>query len=222
MRFRDKLQIFVFGLTVGLLAGCLFFIFKLDNYVRKLDLSILKQKTPVTEVMVETKKEPEEKENKESKPFKNPERTDTLPKKHESLISLNDITDSSYLESENYQVLKEELISVKNLYVKTIGPEEKISTTDSLIAALAGVSSSKNREEYFMIEFWKTPLNSKGYKMSRNRLLIYGYPENKDLALVKKDDNYYLRNNGLVYRLNYSAEFKAMERSADMLTTAFN
>ncbi|MEO8762542.1 MAG: hypothetical protein ABI448_16710 [Bacteroidia bacterium] len=142
--------------------------------------------------------------------------------KNQSLVSFNDINDSSYIHSDNYQVLKEELISVKNIYVKTITPVEKINATDSLAASLAGVNTP-SAEEFFMIEFWKTPLNSKGYKMTRSRLLIYGFPEKTDLALVKKNDTYYLRNNNLVYKLNYSSEFKPMERSSESdATTMFN
>ncbi len=211
--FREKVQVFIFGLSVGLLAGCLFFIFKLDSYVRKFDMRLLTQRQNVSEqiinpVMVE---EISKKENSTRKPNLKKE---SGPSKNLSLISFNDINDSAYLKSDNYQVLKEELISVKNIYVKTLTPVEKIKTTDSLAASLAGVNNPA-AEEFFMIEFWKTPLNSKGYKMTRSRLLLYGYPEKTDLALIKRNDSYYLRNNNLVYKINYSSEFKPLERSTE-------
>jgi len=214
--FKEKLQIFIFGLSVGLLAGCLFFIFRLDSYVRKFDMSLLTQKQNVSEQLVNpTKTEDAIKMQKEKSGDKtNSKKEDVSNTKNQSLISFNDINDSSYINSNNYQVLKEELISVKNIYVKTITPVEKTSTTDSLAASLAGVNTP-SAEEFFMIEFWKTPLNSKGYKMTRSRLLIYGFPEKTDLALIKKNDYYYLRNNNLVYKLNYSSEFKPMERSSN-------
>jgi hypothetical protein len=84
-----------------------------------------------------------------------------------------------------------------------------------MIASLAGVSTP-DEKEFFMIEFWKTPLNSKGYKMTRSRLLIYGYSENADVSIIKLNENYYLRNNSLVYKLNYSSEFKPLEREPDI------
>ena len=202
-------------MSVGLLAGCLFFLFKLDTYIRNFNLSLLNQKQNISEQIITSKKEEDENKTKQTGLNKNKiqiKKENTVSKKNESVISVNDITDSSYTTSENYQVLKEELISVKNIYVKTLSPEEKISAADSLAASLSGVNSSA-KEEFFMIEFWKTPLNSKGYKMTRSRLLIYGYLEKSDLALVKQDDNYYLRNNRIIYRLNYSSEFKTLERS---------
>jgi hypothetical protein len=213
LKFRERLQIFMFGLTVGLLAGCLFFIFKLDSYVRNFNLSLLTQKQIISEQIIPQKKESKEGNTAEKNVIKNPgsKKENADPVKNESLISMNDINDSVYLSNENYQVLKEELIGIKNIYVKTITPLEKTSTADSLAASLAGVNTPAP-EEFFMIEFWKTPLNSKGYKMTRNRLLIYGYPEKNDLALIKRNDNYYLRNNKMVYRLNYSSEFKPLER----------
>ena len=219
MQFQQKVPVFIFGVSVGLLAGCLFFLFKLDTYIRNFNLSLLNQKQNITEQVVTLKKEDEEGKAKEKGLYKPKvevkKEAAATSNKNESLISMNDITDSAYVNSESYHVLKEELISVKNLYVKTLTPEEKTSSADSLAASLAGVTNLP-KEEFFMIEFWKTPLNSKGYKMTRSRLLIYGYPEKADLALVKRDDNYYLRNNKMVYRLSYSSEFKPMERTGEI------
>lgn len=211
------MPVFIFGVSVGLLAGCLFFLFKIDTYIRHFNLSLLNQKQNISEQVVSPKKEESDTKTKDNSSYKSKADTKKENKasyNNQSLISLNDITDSNYVSSDNYHVLKEELISVKNLYVKTITPEEKTTPADSLAASLAGVNNPP-KEEFFMIEFWKTPLNSKGYKMTRSRLLIYGYPEKGDLALIKRDDNYYLRNNKTIYRLNYSSEFKPLERNAD-------
>ena len=70
MYFKEKLQIFVFGLSIGLLAGCLFFIFKLDSYVRKIDMSILTQKQNVSEQVVSPVKENRETKTKEKNNIK--------------------------------------------------------------------------------------------------------------------------------------------------------
>ncbi|HTA61952.1 MAG TPA: hypothetical protein VK835_05830 [Bacteroidia bacterium] len=178
-------------------------------------MSLLTQKQNVSEQVVSPNKTDDENKSQENKGNKsNTKKENGSTNKNEALLSFNDVTDSAYINSDNYQVLKEELLSVKNIYVKTITPIEKTSSADSLAASLAGVTTPA-AEEFFMIEFWKTPLNSKGYKMTRSRLLIYGYPEKADLALVKSSDGYYLRNNNLVYKLNYSSEFKPMERTAD-------
>lgn len=214
-KFRDKIQVFVFGLSVGLLAACLFFIFKLDNFFSKIDFSALSQKKNVSEqnVVPKTEKESTEEGKEQKTAVKKPE--NNSPKKtNESFVSFNNVSDSSFQESETYRVLKEELVSVKNIYVKVLTPKEKTSASDSMIASLAGVSTP-DEKEFFMIEFWKTPLNSKGYKMTRSRLLIYGYPENADVSIIKLNENYYLRNNSLVYKLGYSSDFKPLERAPE-------
>ena len=183
-------------------------------------MNLLTQKQNVSEQVISPNKINDENKTEDKSNNKpNSKKENTESNKNQSLLSFNDGTDSSYIKSDNYQVLKEELIAVKNIYVKTITPIEKTSSTDSLAASLAGVTTPA-AEEFFMIEFWKTPLNSKGYKMTRSRLLIYGYPEKADLALIKRNDNYYLRNNNLVYKLNYSSEFKPMERTTE--TGIFN
>ena len=210
--FREKITPFILGLSLGLLAACLFFIFKLDDYIRKIDFTSLNQKNKVTEETVNPKNQTADSEkNKEEKPAYKKTEGGTEKKSANSFISVNNITDSTYNESENYRVLKEELQSVKNIYVKVVSPKEKTSSKDSMIASLAGVTMPDDKE-FFMIEFWKTPLNSKGYKMTRSRLLIYGFNEASDLQLVKDADKYYLKNNNIIYSLSYSAEFKPMER----------
>ena len=223
-KFREKIQIFVFGLSVGLLAACLFFIFKLDNYFSKIDFSVLNQKKNISEEVITTKAEKENNEGKKDekkKPIPSPSQS-VGSKTNGSFVSFNNINDSSYQESETYRVLKEELISVKNVYIKVLTPKEKIKSADSMIASLAGVTTPDDKE-FFMIEFWKTPLNSKGYKMTRNRLLIYGYNENPDVSIIKLNENYYLKNNSLVYKLSYSSEFKPLEREPDAdVTGKFN
>jgi hypothetical protein len=214
-KFSEKISPFIFGLSIGLLAACLFFIFKLDEYVRKFDFSALNQKKQVSEEIVVPLAEKESTEEK-----RKVRKSNTNPAKKEShnedtgTSYTSSASDSGYRQNENYKVLKEELVSVKNLYVKVLTPKEKTSSSDSLIASLAGVSvPDEGDKEFFMIEFWKTPLNSKGYKMTRSRLLIYGYPENQDVAIVKVNEVYYLRNNSQIFKLAYSSEFKPLERA---------
>ncbi|MFL5753606.1 MAG: hypothetical protein ACJ76F_09380 [Bacteroidia bacterium] len=52
LKLGQRLQIFIFGLTVGLLIGCLFFIFKLDDYFTKFSFSNNKNNTQVVEEVI--------------------------------------------------------------------------------------------------------------------------------------------------------------------------
>ena len=220
--FRDKITPFVFGLSIGLLAACLFFIFKLDTYIRKIDLSALTQKNRVTEQVVVPAAPAEKPAQRKTEQRTRKDEDTATPNRSLSDRERESIMDSSYSSTENYRVLKEELQSVKNIYVRDLAPRERTKTRDSLIASMAGVSLPDDKE-FFLVEFWKTPLNSKGYRMTRGRLLIYGFTEGQDLELVKQNDKYYLRNNKIVYTLSFSAEFKPMERATESeLSGKFN
>jgi hypothetical protein len=159
-------------------------------------------------------KEKKDRDTKDQK-AKDKENTDTKSdsdSKKEIGASANNGYTLSEADDEHINVLKEELVGVKNINVRDIAAGSGYkSVSDSVLSAMSGISTAK-KTDFFMVEFWKTPLNSKGYKMTRNRVLIYGMKENADLVMVKLEDDYYLKNNSEVYRLNYSTDFKPMEK----------
>jgi hypothetical protein len=213
-RFSQKIQLFIFGLSIGVLIACLFFIFKLDSFFSKVSLFDKERKATVTEELVtsDVKKEKNKKEQViEKNKSSDLSKQDTGTTKEIGATVSNGYT-LSEADNENINVLKEELIGVKNINVRDIAAGSGYkSISDSVLSQLSGISPAK-KTDLFMVEFWKTPLNSKGYKMTRNRVLIYGIKENADLMMVKLEDDYYLKNNSEVYRLNYSTEFKPMEK----------
>ncbi|MFN6039991.1 MAG: hypothetical protein ACK452_16095, partial [Bacteroidota bacterium] len=90
-----------------------------------------------------------------------PQKTETNKLHNSTLDSLNPIFNS--YEEDSIKVLKEELISSKNIVVKT-GPFSEINSSDSRETEFSG--KVKNTENLLLIEFRKSPLNSKGYIMS--------------------------------------------------------
>ncbi len=211
-RFSQKVQVFIFGISLGLLIGCLFFIFKLDDFFSKASLFEKENKAKVHEELVQEN----ESEKSVSEKKKEPKKVKAISTNSDSnLISTYSNTSNNEISvsnDENINVLKEELVGVKNLYLKDFDANSGFkSISDSALTAMSGITSNK-KSEFYMIEFWKTPLNSKGYKMTRNRVLIYGIKEKEDLTLIKLNENYYLKNNSEVFKLNYSPDFKPMER----------
>lgn len=201
MRVKRKIPAFIFGVTVGLLIGIAFFIFKIDDYFKKIRTTTA-EKMKIIEQPVSPEKE-KKKEEKSAKPkFK---------------INTNKSPDLNYSEidrmlkdDESIHVAKEELISVKNVKVINLDNDVK----DTLTGQLAGVSSN-DFSNVFFIEFWKTPLNSKGYRMTRNRVILYGLEDFSGVTIYKADDNYYLKSQDQVYKLSVGTEFKPMERVVD-------
>jgi hypothetical protein len=213
-KLSQKVQIFIFGASIGLIVASLFFIFKLDNLFSKVSIFESGTNATVHEEEVSNKKA-----DTNSVIISKDKMLTEANKKNNSLVR----SDSSYISSrsnfanendaytsddENINVLKEELLSVKNITLKDFDGNQ-FSKTDSVLYSESGIQPN-SKTDLYLIEFWKTPLNSKGYKMTRNRILIYGIKENQDLCVAKIKDNFYLKNNTEVYQLNYSSDFKPM------------
>lgn len=196
-KLGQRLQTFIFGLSIGLIVGCLFFIFKLDDFFNR--LSLFEKKNQST---IETKQDNQPNYDSLSNP--NSENQLNTKKKQKS--------GSTYFytsSDEEINVLKEEVLSVKNISLVTLSPEIN-SSNDSIIRTLSEVDKSKSTDLY-LVEFRKTPLNSKGYMMTRNRVILYGIVEQKDLSIFKVNDSYFLKNNEIVYRLDHTLEFQPLE-----------
>lgn len=196
MQIKRKIPAFVFGVSIGLIIGIGFFIFKLDDYFNKIKSAATNQikiiEQPVKQE--DEKKKEEEKErfkiNTKISPYTNYKEVDSLIKP-EAEVNL----------------AKEVLISVKS--IKLIDLD--VNAKDTLAANVAGVNSSNVTNMFFM-EFWKTPLNSKGYRMTKNRIMLYGFSDFSSFNLYKVDDNFYLKSEEQVYKVAINPDFMPMER----------
>ena len=129
----------------------------------------------------------------------------TINTKNSPNINYTEI--DALLKEEAINVAQEELLSVKNIKVINLDNESK---KDTLTGQLAGVTNAEFPDLFF-VEFWKTPLNSKGYRMTRNRVILYGLSDFSSITIYKVDDNYYLKNDDVVYKISSGTEFKSME-----------
>ena len=119
--------------------------------------------------------------------------------------------DSLIRDNSEVNVATEELLSVKNVKIIHIHPAN--GQNDSLAADVAGVK--ENTSDLYFIEFWKTPLNSKGYRFSKNKVLLYGFLDYSNVSLYELDNSYYIKSSDQVYKLFYGADFKSLERVID-------
>ena len=128
--------------------------------------------------------------------------------------------DSLALQSENSDdiiVRKDELLSTKTVDVVNLNPlASRNNAKDSLVQKISGIKDDKNvSQQFFNIEFWQSPLNYKGYKMSKYKIILYGIESPEGLKIFKVDDLIYLKKNSTVYKLDYSSEFKSYEHITD-------
>jgi len=198
MRFKYKIPPFVFGVSIGLLAGVAFFIFKIDDYLKKFNrpnidnIKIVEQSSAMDSI---------------KKNHKNvtPQKKTKINTKNSPNINYNDV--DALLKEDEIKVAQEELLSVKNIKVIDL---DVISKQDTLVGQIAGVSNS-NFPNMFFVEFWKTPLNSIGYRMTNNRVVLYGLSDFSNVTIYKVENNFYLKNEEVVYKISSGSEFKSFE-----------
>lgn len=106
------------------------------------------------------------------------------------------------IEDEILNINRDEMIATKRIVITYLEPEVE---KDSVIKDLLGIKQDRPTE--MIVQFWKSPLNFSGYKLSRNTLVLYSLSAQFDYTIFYKDDQYYLSNTTVFYRLEETSEF---------------
>jgi len=228
--FKEKAQIFIIGLSIGLLIAGAFFILKLDDYFKELNLykKVSQTFTPAKEV---SHPEPDpvvekQKKNTNRSEKKISSKSDSISKTEVPDLSLQndsvklikpDSMSASFVAADDIVVKKDELLATKTIEVFNMNPTaNKPTAKDSLLQKVSGVKDDRlTGKQMFNVEFWQSPLNYKGYKMSKYKIILYGIASAEGLKLYKLDDVIYLKFLSNVYRLDYAGDFKQYERITD-------
>ena len=229
MNLSNRTLVFLLGLTVGLLIGAGFFIFKIDDYISKIEF--FKSSPDTVKVITESKnnspknqKNNFSKSNGKSNLQKNT--SDSLKTKSDSLAfkrdSLNGDTVIKFLSTNGDEIVvkKDELLSVKNIDVVNFSPVTK-NAKDSILQKESGIKDdSKNSVSAFKVEFWQSPVNYKGYKMSKNKIVLFGIAQDEALKIYKLDDLFYMKQQQNIYRLDFTNDFRQFESVKDQSVLA--
>jgi len=200
MRIRRNIPTFVFGLSIGLLLGVAFFLFKINDIFTSIKDSVKDQVT-VIEKPVSDVKEEESKKDKERFVIKFNKTNKVNYKEVDSLIQ----------KDSELNVATDELVSIKSIKIIQLATNEP---QDSTAGKLAGIENNPSSSLCF-IEFWKTPLNAKGYRYTKNKLQLYGFVDFNDLLIYKLAGDQYLKSAEQVYKLEYGSEFRKLEKVVD-------
>ena len=199
-KLKRKIPTFVFGLSIGLLVGIGFFVLKINDLFNKLKESA-SEKITVIEKTVNTTDEDETTKNKNR--FK-------INFKKSTKINYSEV-DSLIKEDSGINIASDELLTVKNIKIIQLG--EFIPSKDSSDIQKTRLDGTKS--DLYFVEFWKTPLNSKGYRFTKNKIMLYGFDDFSNLTLYEIDHSFYIKSSDQVYKLLYSSEFKQLDRVLD-------
>jgi len=224
--FKEKSYGFIIGILVGLIIAGGFFIFKLDDYFKELSFykSVSKSFSSETKTEETPAQETEPAENTKKKKTKVANFSKNQEQFEEDKVVKSDtnsiVRDTLTLENPGGDdvmvVRKDELILTKTLEIINLDPVAKMNGKDSLLQKVSGIKDDKSSgKQYLNLELWSSPLNYKGYKMSKYKLIMYGIASPEGLKLYKLDDVVYIKSASLVYRVDATGEFKPYERITD-------
>lgn len=112
---------------------------------------------------------------------------------------------SSY---DDIYISKDELIITR--LIKISGEVPEIDNGYELDSILTDQrQTSRKQKGVIKTEFWKSPLNYKGYKFNENKLVIFGFYEVNKLFIVGYNNELFIKYNENYYLIEYTDNFKS-------------
>ena len=209
----------IIWLTIGLSIGSATTYVFTNNTQKKIKNKPNKLKANISE------KAPKESIKNKTKTKETVQAKFQVPKKDSILVmEFGDSTTSSYQLIENLDsslaidssFFEEEIVVRKNervdqypLKIKFY-TEEKTSVSDSLLQYQLNIKETK-QDSIISVELWHTPINEKGYKLNKHNLKLFGLPHIKNIELIKIENNFFLSQDSITYKLNYTEVFSTFE-----------
>lgn len=120
--------------------------------------------------------------------------------------------------SEKYEVLnnqnadeeiaRDKMLFKKQIEAELINKETQVKTNTNIDSLLIGGKAPKDDKRKFVVEFWESPLNYKGYKKNKNQLVLYGIKQADMVELKMLNNDLYLCFSDNYYALENSNDFK--------------
>lgn len=229
MSASNKSLLFLLGLVLGLLAGAGFFIFKMDDILEKVNLFSSSRDT----VIIQQAKPDEKKEKEGIKKYTGEKNTSKnemssaqmLAAKYSKEVPIRRVMaeadsllrDSSSIPTgqatgDNFIIRKDELLNSQNIQIVSLQTEETNKLSDSLLEKVSGIKNTKGSSSVLKVEFWRSPINYKGYKMTKNKIVLFGIPPDESIKLFLIDDIIFIKHNSNCYKLYFTDEFKQFEK----------
>lgn len=239
---KNKITFFTFGLLAGITVGVVFgvAIKALFSHLNDLHISLSKigskedqisqrldslegkvanQNKKSTVVVMPSVKQPNVKPattqvNEDSKKSKD---STMAWKKYSDKKDSVSVTAIGGDEDSNIVIMTNQLVGVSNVSLTSLDTtkaKKNVAESDSILASMNNVEQDKEPISY-RIEFWESPLNIKGYKMSRGKLVLYGINSKAFIKLLKWNEGYYLLADQVAYKVDYTDDFHPFEKVAD-------
>lgn len=227
MNKTGKIVVFSAGIAVGSIASVLAFM-----SIYSSSESGSQKKDPVTETTVNNHEKPETEISHEISETSSQE---TITLKTIPLVVADGETDY-YPNIDNNSKLYDSLVGANgNLNFEMTGSHEVVKSEKMLKVGKVKVvkkTSSKPKQaadsllntinlktdiypDLMEIEFWQTPLNSKGYRSGKNKIAVYGLNPETIIELYQLNEGLFLKTENSVFKIEKSPEFKSFRSVTD-------
>lgn len=133
----------------------------------------------------------------------NNNKNDSIPNFEISINHFEGQSEPEYTNTDTLNFQKDILIATKKY---TIPINQKENAIDSLLMNRPSSHTSLT----FTIEFWKSPINFKGYKRSQTKAVIFGVTEIDQSNLYIDNHQYYLIIDNRLFLLESTNDFKKL------------
>lgn len=228
---KNKILIFITGASLGLLFGGAFVYFTRNTNIVKYPLEVSQNtiRSIVNEVMETLSLKKDSTQTAEVKPNykykKNSEKetSDSLASVNDSIVKSEKLGNDSLMSSasdtiikipeEQIQIKKETLEEIRVVEVVNMSADLSNNNKDSLLSKVSGVQIDKvNKKNNFSVEFWQSPINYKGYKLGKNKLIVYGIAPDDFYKVIQVDNSYYMRYGNSCVKLVMNSNFNSFEK----------
>jgi len=105
-------------------------------------------------------------------------------------------------------VSKDELIITRLIKISGDIPERNDDyELDSILTDQRNTKRKSNK--VIKVEFWKSPLNYKGFKFDENKLVIFGLYEFNNVSIIGYNNDLYIKYNKDYYPIDFTDDFRS-------------
>jgi hypothetical protein len=124
---------------------------------------------------------------------------------------------SSSQSTEGIRIIKDQFIGTKGFYLPEYYMHHALSEGSQILDSLIGnVRMSQRNRRVLYVEFWESPLNYTAYRMTKNRIIIYGLNQLDLVSLNMIDNSLYLKYYEDYFPLDLTADFSPLIPVSDV------
>ncbi|HET7818934.1 MAG TPA: hypothetical protein VFL70_06470 [Bacteroidia bacterium] len=229
MATSNKSLLFFLGLVSGTVVGAGFFLLDLNEFFKKSKWLQTSADTETSQIVTNDNLSLTKAKNKKTDTTrKRMNSSDLLSSKYSldtPLVTVLQESDSLLKHSpsfsipptgnENITVRKDKLLSTKVLQIESTEKPNEVTQSDSILEKISGIKNTAPSSSFRRLEFWLSPINYKGYKLTQNKLVLFGINPDLEIKLYNHNGKIFMKYDVSVYELNYADDFKQFEKATN-------